>query len=268
MNGTATPATEGELRERFLAATDYHAIPGGRKKLDYLFALVRRMQAAHPQLRVLDVGCGNGALTFPMAALGCRVLGVDVNAPSIERDRAANRYPNARFATVPGASFDLGESFDLIVCSEVLEHLDEPGPLVVTIARHLAPDGLVLITVPNGYGPREVLGRAEIFLRRRAGLGRVIDPLRRAVGMLDHETKCAVHTSNPDQDHVQKFTLGQVDRLLQAAGLVRVETVNTIFIFGVIFSRSATVDRLDGRFADLLPKRAASGWYFLCRKAP
>ena len=264
MGGRA--GAQGTPRERFCGATDYQAIPGGRKKLDFIFALVERLRAERPDLKVLDVGCGNGPLTFPIAALGVPVVGVDVNAASIERNRAASRFPNARFAVVPGASFDLGETFDLIICSEVLEHLDAPQPLVDSIARHLAPGGTLMVTVPNGYGPREVLGRIEIFMRRKLGIGRIIDPLRRMFGMLDHATKCAVHTSNPDQDHVQKFTIGEMRGILAKAGLSIVESVNSIFIFGVVFGKSAAVDRFDSRLADHLPRFAASGWYFLCRK--
>jgi len=267
MRDQPTAAVDAALRERFFQATDYHAIPGGRKKLEYIFTLVRRLQAGRPELKVLDVGCGNGPLTFPIAALGCEVVGVDVNAASIERNRRESRYPNARFAVVPGASFDLGESFDLIICSEVLEHLDLPQPLVDSIARHLKPGGTLMVTVPNGFGPREVLGRIEIFLRRKLGIGRVIDPIRRAFGMLDHATKCAVHTSNPDQDHVQKFTLREMQGIFAKAGLSIVEVVNSIFILGVIFGRSAAIDRFDSRLADYLPRAFASGWYFLCRKA-
>jgi SAM-dependent methyltransferase len=266
MTEPATGIPESAQRERFFAATDYHAIPGGRKKLEYIYALVQRLRRQNPALKVLDVGCGNGPLTFPIAALGCAVTGVDVNAASIERNRAASRFPNARFEIVPGATFDLGETFDLIICSEVLEHLDAPQPLVDSIARHLAPAGTLMVTVPNGYGPREVLGRGEIFMRRKLGIGRVIDPVRRAFGMLDHATKCAVHTSNPDQDHVQKFTIGEMRGIFAQAGLSIVETVNAIFIFGVVFGKSAGVDRFDSRFADYLPKFAASGWYFLCTR--
>ena len=55
--------------------------------------------------------------------------------------------------------------FDLIVCSEVLEHLHEPRPLVAAITEKLAPSGLVFVTVPNGFGLREIGGRFERFLR-------------------------------------------------------------------------------------------------------
>jgi 2-polyprenyl-3-methyl-5-hydroxy-6-metoxy-1,4-benzoquinol methylase len=265
-NAAMQNPTEPDARRRFHELSEYRTIPGGPKKLDYLFDLVRRLQAGKETLNVLDVGCGNGPLTFPVASLGCRVVGVDVNEASIAAARQAGRTANASFEVIPGSEFDLGRQFDLIVCSEVLEHLDAPQPLVDTMARHLAADGVLMITVPNGYGPREVLGRIEIFLRRRLGLGRVIESLRRLFGMVDAATKCAVHTSNPYQDHVQKYTIRQLKRLFSRAGLRLEEVRNNIFILGVVFGKSRAVDRFDCRLADLLPKFAARGWYLLCRR--
>jgi hypothetical protein len=134
------------------------------------------------------------------------------------------------------------------------------------MARHLAPGGLLFVTVPNGYGPREVLGRIEIFLRRKLGLGKIIEPVRRLFGMVDAKTKCAVHTSNPYQDHVQKYTTRRLKRLFTRAALRLEEVRNNVFILGVIFGKSRAVDRFDCRLADLLPHFAASGWYLLCRR--
>jgi len=74
--------SEPVLRERFFQATNYHSIPGGRKKLDYLFSVARRLQSERSDTRVLDVGCGNGGLAFPLAPIDCSVLGVDVHASS------------------------------------------------------------------------------------------------------------------------------------------------------------------------------------------
>jgi SAM-dependent methyltransferase len=257
---------DSDQRQRFHELSEYRSIPGGPKKLDYLFNLVRSLQAAHPDLKVLDVGCGNGPLTFPVASTGCEVVGVDVDAGSVAHARSANSFPNAAFELIPGSTFDLGREFDLIICSEVLEHLEVPQPLIDTMARHLAPGGRLFVTVPNGYGPREVLGRFEIFLRRRLGLGRLIEPVRRLFGMIDAKTKCAVHTSNPYQEHVQKYTTRKLRRLFERAGLRLEEVRNNVFILGVVFGKSRSVDRFDCRLADLLPHFAASGWYLLCRK--
>ena len=260
-------SAEKELRNTFFRSTRYHAIPGGLKKLEYLFSVLMQMRRASPRMNVLDVGCGNGSIALAVASLGHDVLGVDISESSIQYARDLNRYSNARFEVVPGSCFDLNESFDLIICSEVLEHLHSPGPLVATMARHLKESGQLLITVPNGYGPREVLGRTETFLRERLGLRRLIDRVRGGVKMMDAATKCAVHTSNPDQDHVQKFTIQQLKALIERAGMRVVETVNSIFVFSVILrTKTGIVDVVDGRLADCLPRFMASGWYLLCRK--
>lgn len=259
--------TEKELRDKFFGATDYHTIPGGRKKLEYLFSVLQRMNAARPHMNVLDVGCGNGSVSFAVASLGCQVLGVDVSESSIEHARESNPFENARFEAVPGDEFDLGDKYDFIICSEVLEHLYKPQRLLHTMVRHLKDDGFLFITVPNGYGPREILGRTEKFLRERLKLGGWIDSARSKARMLDAATKCAVHTSNPDQDHVQKFTTGQLTGLFKREGLCVIDRVKSIFIFSVLFrTKSGVVDAADGRLADWLPYSMASGWYLLCQK--
>ncbi len=259
--------TQKGLKEKFLDASGYHTIPGGRKKLEYVFSIVEEIKARRPRMKVLDVGCGNGAMAFAVASLGCEVLGVDVDESSIEHARKINRFPNARFEVVSGETFDLKESYDFIICSEVLEHLYRPERLVGTMARHLKEDGVLLITVPNGYGPREILGRTEKVLRERLRLGNAIDRARRSVKMMDAGAKCAVHTSNPDQDHVQRFTMRELRRLIERAGLSVVDSVNSIFILSVVFrAKSGMPDRVDARIADCLPRFMVSGWYLLCRK--
>ena len=261
------PMTEAALREKFFAATDYATIPGGRKKLEYLFSVLQRLKVTRPHVKVLDVGCGNGAITFAVASLGCEVVGVDVSESSIEHARESNRFVNARFEVVLGDEFDLNDCYDLIICSEVLEHLYRPQRLLKTMVRHLKNDGFLFITVPNGYGPREILGRTEKFLRERLNLGKLIDEARSKVKMLDAAKKCAVHTSNPDQDHVQKFTMKQLRGFLRGAGLSAIERVNSIFVFSVMVrTKHGGVDNLDGRLADYLPHFMASGWYLLCQK--
>src|SRR2546423_10400301 len=56
----------GEMLGDFWRATDYHRFPGGQKKLRVLAEMILREFTERP--RVLDVGCGNGSLSFPIAA--------------------------------------------------------------------------------------------------------------------------------------------------------------------------------------------------------
>jgi 2-polyprenyl-3-methyl-5-hydroxy-6-metoxy-1,4-benzoquinol methylase len=87
-------------------------------------------------LRVLDVGCGNGSqLALPLARRGFRVAGVDTHAPSIEHARRdARDLLNARF--VRGRVEDLDpELFDVVILSEVLEHVTDPSALLAASAH-------------------------------------------------------------------------------------------------------------------------------------
>jgi 2-polyprenyl-3-methyl-5-hydroxy-6-metoxy-1,4-benzoquinol methylase len=252
-----------------IAATDYHRFPGGRKKLQ---ALVREIERLGPRrLRVLDVGCGNGSLVFPIAALGNDVVGTDVDRASLERCRELAPTSGVDLVWTQGGLEEISGSFDLIVCSEVLEHLADPDPLIRAMVAKLTPEGRLFITVPNGWGLREVGGRCEHFLRRRCGLDRSIRKLRSAltrIGMADERDKYRMHTSNPEQGHVQKFTREGLVRRLAAAGLEVCGWTNSFVIFSVFRCRGgeSTIERVDSWAADHLPPAFASGWFVTCRR--
>jgi len=163
------------------------------------------------------------------------------------------------------------DSFDLIVCSEVLEHLSEPRLLVAAMSDKLAPTGRLFVTVPNGYGLREIGGRCERFLRERWGLDAILRALRdrlERLGMPSARAKYEMHTSNPEQGHVQKFTHNQMIRLLETEHLRVVDWRNSFVILSVFYCRSglSAVEKFDSWLADHLPASFASGWYICCRR--
>lgn len=104
--------------------------------------------------RVLDVGCGNGFTCGEFAKLGCRVVGVDMSHSGIALARKT--FPNCRFETI-SASVDflatLGEApFDLIISTEVVEHLYDPRAYVRSCFKALRPGGRFVCTTPyHGY---------------------------------------------------------------------------------------------------------------------
>jgi 2-polyprenyl-3-methyl-5-hydroxy-6-metoxy-1,4-benzoquinol methylase len=261
------------LKATYLKHTAYHHFPGGLKKLEFIVETLCGLGREPAKVRVLDVGCGNGSISLPVASLGYRVVGVDVDAGSIEHARAANTFPNARFELVEGDRFDLGERFDVVICSEVLEHRHEPLPLIRAIGGAMANDGLAIITVPNGQGLRELLGRVENFLKSTLRLRGVLKGIRRLAGMPDPDEKCEMHTSNVEEGgtgHVQAYSLPGITRRLARGGLEVARVVKSFFIFSVFVKRRGdawnALDRLDSRLADALPASMASGWYLLCSK--
>ncbi|MEV6599713.1 bifunctional 2-polyprenyl-6-hydroxyphenol methylase/3-demethylubiquinol 3-O-methyltransferase UbiG [Actinoplanes sp. NPDC051346] len=110
------------------------------------------LSADRSAIRVLDVGCGGGLVSERLAALGYRVTGVDLSAGSIEiaRRHAAARGVDVEY--VVGSAFDLPRedgSVDLVVVSDVLEHLADLGAATAEIARVLRPGGLVVFDTIN-----------------------------------------------------------------------------------------------------------------------
>jgi SAM-dependent methyltransferase len=113
-------------------------------RLDHL---ARRLQSRVASGRVLTVGVGNGHLERRVAALGYRHVGLD---PDVD---AISRLGEDQLIGVPGVLEALPfatDSFDAVVASEVLEHLDEGAGAasLLEIQRVLRPAGWFLGTVP------------------------------------------------------------------------------------------------------------------------
>jgi 2-polyprenyl-3-methyl-5-hydroxy-6-metoxy-1,4-benzoquinol methylase/glycosyltransferase involved in cell wall biosynthesis len=105
------------------------------------------------QKTVLDLGCGTGYGTAMLAGAGAAsVIGLDIDQSTIEWAQRAHHEKNLSFCarTDLGAGF-APESFDLITCFEMIEHVTEPiqRATIASIARLLKKDGILLISTPN-----------------------------------------------------------------------------------------------------------------------
>jgi SAM-dependent methyltransferase len=99
--------------------------------------------------RVLDAGCGTGYGSELLVRAGAaEVVGIDIDAETVAVAQQA--APGARFeiADIREAPAVLGD-FDLIVCFEVLEHLEDPETALDRLAQLLRPDGVLAVSSPN-----------------------------------------------------------------------------------------------------------------------
>lgn len=99
----------------------------------------------------LDVGCGNGELLVSLLQDLPHVTefsGVDLSPTTIAKNR--ERLPMVSFEVLNIQEQALPRTFDIIVCSEVLEHLDDRSVAMAHLASMLAPKGHLLITAPTG----------------------------------------------------------------------------------------------------------------------
>ena len=103
---------------------------------------------------VADFGCGTGELVSFLSAKfpQLKFLGLDTSQAAIRI--AKSNFPKYEFRLIGqprNRSFQLLETgFDVVVCSEVLEHLDEPEKALILISHLLSKDGKLIITVPAG----------------------------------------------------------------------------------------------------------------------
>jgi len=95
--------------------------------------------------KVLDIGCGNGALTFEIAKKAKKVVGIDLDKKNIKIAKKEYWAPNIKYL-VGDATKDLpNQKFDVIILSNVLEHIESRVEFLQKI-KNLAPK--ILIRVP------------------------------------------------------------------------------------------------------------------------
>jgi len=138
-------STKAGISERFVPEQDQ----GRLIEVEHVSRYRWAAQAAHGRM-VLDAGCGTGYGSRLLAHAGARqVIGVDIAGSVLEA--VAGQMPDSvhlQAGDVSKLDFE-DDSFDLIVCFEVIEHMDDPSAVLDELARVLAPGGLLLVSSPN-----------------------------------------------------------------------------------------------------------------------
>lgn len=242
-------------------------IYGNTKKLRFIIdGLDRHATRIGHQPAVLDFGCGNADGMGRYLADGQRsYFGVDMHDASLDHARSICSNPNTSFsATVPSDVI-----FDALVYADVLEHLDDPTAVLREHVQQLAHDGVVLGSVPNGYGPCEI----EKYVTRNLRLYEIarwpLQMARRLTGRARPSTVAIPY--NHESGHVVFFTLNMLENMAKAAGLRITRFGHGGFVgadlTGATIFRSPRFALWNARVSDRLPPWLVSTWYFEMKRA-
>jgi 2-polyprenyl-3-methyl-5-hydroxy-6-metoxy-1,4-benzoquinol methylase len=182
--------------------------------------------------RVLDVGCGGGALGSALKAAGAAyVAGVERHpaAAAEGRDRL-DLLLEGDLATLP-LPFSLGE-FDYVIFADVLEHVPDPEAVVRRYLPYLAPTGRVVVSVPNM--------RFYLVLLRLAA-----------------DRWAYVDSGVRDRTHLRIFTRRSLEAMLGSLGL-RVERLSRNYR---LFEDQSSIGRV-GALATRVVRTALAPWLF------
>ncbi len=218
------------------------------KKLDFIVQVISEHSFPQSNACGLDLGCGKGDVTFSLASLGYQMTGIDISpkAICIAESRkvvffGSREYP--KFLVSDVEKLNSLPLSDFVICSEVLEHLSDPEKTLHSVSRVLKKGGILIITVPNGYGLYSVI--YDQFRNRIAS--KILPQIGRS-------------------SHIQSFTLAAIERLISRAGFGIYKIRNSDFIsFLPLLVKSDKFCQWDCKLADKLPPPLASGWYIACR---
>ena len=235
------------------------------KRLKFIETAINSLE--RPNLRILEIGCGNGNISYQLAHSDHYVLGIDIDEKSNEKFQ----YKNLQFKAIDICEYIVKETdkYDVIVCSEVLEHLTNPLNIMCNINRLLKDDGIAIITVPNGIGPRELLMTRPIqYISQKDNFfSKIFISIKKTLGYNGYTPQ----SSSAFLSHIQFFSYKDVHKLADKSSffiykIAPSSFIEKVFPFSIIYRKIQRLQRFDCWLADYLPIYLTSGFYMIMKK--
>ncbi|MFV0397010.1 MAG: class I SAM-dependent methyltransferase [Bacteroidales bacterium] len=238
------------------------------KRLQFISSFINNI--GNRSLHILDFGCGDGNISFQLAHEGYHVTAIDLSKEAIQQDRILHSHPNVTYECKSIEEFSMEEHFDIVVCSEVLEHTINPLSVLRSLVSILFKNGFFIITIPNGFGPREMFVTKPVqrMMRDKQSYSyKVITTIKRVLGFNGQ----SVHSSAHNLEHIQFFRLSDICNYAAKLNLSVVymgasNFLEKVFPFSLLAKRCNAIQKWDCKIADSIPLSWASGFYFALKK--
>lgn len=122
----------------------------------FFIPYIRTYCSLKEKIEVLEIGCGDGGNLLPFSRMGYRVTGVDMATCRIKQAKSFFEAENAEATFIASDIFllkNLEHRFDLIICHDVFEHIQNKEGFLSGLNRYLKPDGIVFMAFPAWQMP-------------------------------------------------------------------------------------------------------------------
>lgn len=122
----------------------------------YFLPYIKRFHQLNQGTRILEVGCGEGGNLLPFSRMGCDTYGVDIADCRIKDARNFFDRNNAKAHFIASDIFEIKDfhhNFDVIICHDVIEHINNKEQLLSLLTQFLKKDGLIFMSFPAWQMP-------------------------------------------------------------------------------------------------------------------